>query len=307
MIVLRCYNTGMFHLKGHRFGLPLIARLGVLNHLGTYGARWNSHPAPELHYVLKGESAWEVKGRKEPLRLSGGLFSVIPANIRHRAFDDRGAPAVRLGITLADRSYLSADGNLIAPEDIETLYSQLSAASGIVFRMPPKLMTRVRELAESVSANALSTPLNRLHLRVLAMSVLDETLQTLQQKRQPILSQDNVISSICSWIEKHCTDPTLSPEKLVTLSGYGRSRFFDLFLRETGMTPRDYIVRMRLSCAQRRMKGTKDTLSNIALDCGFASTAAFSSVFRRHTGISPNRWRNLNDSSCPSGASAPPP
>lgn len=41
----------------------------------------------------------------------------------------------------------------------------------------------------------------------------------------------------------------ISAPQLVKLSGYGRSRFFSLFLADTGMTPNDYLVRVRIEKA----------------------------------------------------------
>ena len=41
----------------------------------------------------------------------------------------------------------------------------------------------------------------------------------------------------------------ISAPQLVKLSGYGRSRFFSLFLADTGMTPNDCLVRVRIEKA----------------------------------------------------------
>ena len=75
------------HLKGVRFGFPLMKRIGLLKHHETYRVAWNRHPGVEIHYVLKGDIAWELKGRDRPLAISGGFFGIVPANARHRALE----------------------------------------------------------------------------------------------------------------------------------------------------------------------------------------------------------------------------
>jgi len=224
----------MYHLKGIRFGFPAIRRLGVISRLGIYPVRWNAHQAPELHFILKGQSAWEIEGDETPLRLNGGMFTVISAGVRHRAINDHGTPAIRLGITLEELGTLtdSLPGNAFLPEDLASLYRILNAQSGVARRMPPQLETHVREFLKSLEQPSLSSAAERLHLRILAASILDAAARALLQDEQTNISREKVIETICGWIDAHCTDPDLRPERLVTLSGYGRSRFFTLFFKD---------------------------------------------------------------------------
>ena len=39
------------HLKGVRFGLPLMKRLGLLKHHETYRVSWNRHPGVETSVI----------------------------------------------------------------------------------------------------------------------------------------------------------------------------------------------------------------------------------------------------------------
>ena len=285
----------MYHLKGIRFGFPAIKRLGVLNRLAAYTVRWSTHQAPELHFVLKGQSAWETEGAEKPLRLNGGTFAVIATGTRHRAFNDFGTPAIRLGITLEQLNALSGEtvGNAFLSEDLASLYRLLDDRAGVVRRMPSQLDSRVREFFKFVTHASLESATDRLHLRVLAASILDECGRALLRNDQQLLSRDNIVDTICQWIDGHCMNQKLNLGQLVSLSGYGRSRFFALFFKETGMTPRDYIIRARIAKAKRRLK-TNASVTSIAYECGFPSSSAFSTAFRRHTGCSPKKWRQAN-------------
>jgi AraC-like DNA-binding protein len=64
------------------------------------------------------------------------------------------------------------------------------------------------------------------------------------------------------------------------------------FRRHYGSTIGDYIRRLRLEDACRRLTSTDEPLVMIALACGFAGQAHFSSAFKRAKGLSPRQYRD---------------
>ena len=104
----------------------------------------------------------------------------------------------------------------------------------------------------------------------------------------------DVIPQIRKWIDAHYAEKITVP-RLVKLSGYGRSRFFSLFIADTGMTPNDYLVRIRVEKSKKML--SKPTLNGSMLDlavaCGFTSAAVFSTTFRKHVGMSPRDFRAI--------------
>jgi AraC-like DNA-binding protein len=62
------------------------------------------------------------------------------------------------------------------------------------------------------------------------------------------------------------------------------------FEKETGMALREWRRRLRLFRAIEWLAGGKPVTS-IALDLGYASTSAFSFMFREATGLSPSEWQ----------------
>lgn len=279
------------HLKGVRFGLPLMKRLGLLKHRETYRVSWNRHPGVEIHYVLKGDIAWELHGEPKPLAVSGGYFGIIPANARHRALDNKGTPAIRLGAIFEKPLSEHTKGTPFSPDDLKRIFRRFRANGGCVRRFSPRLSATVRDLADAMTLEAAQDPDGQLRLRALTAALIHETYVTLGEP-EALAEGHDVAPKIRKWIDAHCTEKITVP-KLVRLSGYGRSRFFSLFLADTGMTPNDYLVRARIELAKRKLtkKRLDGSMLDLALSCGFNSASAFSSTFRKHVGTSPRAFR----------------
>ncbi len=72
------------------------------------------------------------------------------------------------------------------------------------------------------------------------------------------------------------------------LSPSSVSRFFK---KHTGLYFADYLKQLRVKKAAERMLKTGDSITRIALDCGFASPSAFNHCFRELYGMAPGTWR----------------
>jgi AraC family transcriptional regulator len=93
---------------------------------------------------------------------------------------------------------------------------------------------------------------------------------------------------IAAHVAAHIDQP-LNVSTLAVLAQFCRS-----FKVSFGQTPSAYVLQKRIDHAKRLMFQTRLPLAQIALACGFADQAHFSTRFRGLTGESPNRWRRLN-------------
>jgi len=88
------------------------------------------------------------------------------------------------------------------------------------------------------------------------------------------------------YLRQHLGDAVHMAD-LVRHIGLGRSRLFDLFKAVTGLTPNDYLLRLRVGRAKELLLEPDLSLTNIAMACGFSSSQYFSKVFRKYTGQTP--------------------
>ena len=68
---------------------------------------------------------------------------------------------------------------------------------------------------------------------------------------------------------------------------YFRRLFHDLY----GVSPKQYILSVRLRWAKTMLKSTGDSVTEIAKSCGFDNVYYFSRAFRIHEGVSPSEYR----------------
>lgn len=72
--------------------------------------------------------------------------------------------------------------------------------------------------------------------------------------------------------------------------GLSPSHFSRAFRAETGVSPYAFVVQARVERVKARLLDSRRALSEIALDCGFATQAHMTETFRRATGLPPMRW-----------------
>jgi PAS domain S-box-containing protein len=62
--------------------------------------------------------------------------------------------------------------------------------------------------------------------------------------------------------------------------------------RVFGLTPTQFIARIRIAAASRLLRETEHTVAEIAVKCGFYDHSAFARAFRNATGVTPTRFRS---------------
>jgi AraC family transcriptional regulator of arabinose operon len=66
---------------------------------------------------------------------------------------------------------------------------------------------------------------------------------------------------------------------------------YNLFVKQEGVSPKQYLTALRLSNAKRLLRETGHSISEIAVSVGFPDVLSFSRFFARHTGSSPTAFR----------------
>jgi AraC family transcriptional regulator len=86
-------------------------------------------------------------------------------------------------------------------------------------------------------------------------------------------------------------DRDLSLADLAGVAGMDLFHFVRTFKATTGQPPHRYVVQARIARAQALLGDGNLTISEVAMQTGFATPSHFSATFRRVTGSTPRGWR----------------
>lgn len=110
------------------------------------------------------------------------------------------------------------------------------------------------------------------------------------------------IHSAQDYIEQHLTEP-LTLEEIAKAACFSAFHFHRLYSALTGETLYQFISRIRLEKAAHFLVSQPDrSITAVAIDCGFSSSATFARAFRAAYGLSASDYRRLKFQSVPAAA-----
>jgi transcriptional regulator GlxA family with amidase domain len=101
---------------------------------------------------------------------------------------------------------------------------------------------------------------------------------------------DASITDAQAWLAQHFA--VASPvEEMVRRSGLAERTFKRRFTEATGFSPIDYVQRLRIEDAKRRLERTDASADEISWKVGYEDAAFFRRLFKRVTGMTPGAYR----------------
>lgn len=105
------------------------------------------------------------------------------------------------------------------------------------------------------------------------------------------VSDDYSVARAQHYMEQHYAE-NITVSRLAELGYVSPSSLNRRFKKETGMTPIEYLIEIRIKMAKTLLKRKNISITDIAMRCGFGSSAHFSSCFQSRTGVTPTDYRN---------------
>lgn len=81
-------------------------------------------------------------------------------------------------------------------------------------------------------------------------------------------------------------------EELASIACLSRFHFIRSFRAETGLTPYQYLLRLRIEEAKDRLSRSSDSVSHISAELGFSSPSQFYRSFQKLAGTTPQAYRS---------------
>jgi AraC-like DNA-binding protein len=122
------------------------------------------------------------------------------------------------------------------------------------------------------------------------LNLCGECLEPLSNRRVSPLAKWRLKRTI-EFIEANLDD-TITLADLARAAGLTRMHFAAQFRLATGLRPHDYVLWHRVEKAKKLLRTSDSPIVQVALATGFHAQPHFTQVFKRFTGLPPNRWRS---------------
>lgn len=106
--------------------------------------------------------------------------------------------------------------------------------------------------------------------------------------------KDRLLTMV-AFIQEHYREKLLL-DQIAASAAISSRECLRCFRNTIGQTPTDYLISCRVEAAKKLLCSTNMSITQVAMDCGFHSSAYFSKVFRAHTAKTPQEYRRLNNS-----------
>jgi AraC-like DNA-binding protein len=277
--------------------LPFVKKLGIESSRRAMNLPWHKNDGFELTFAFHGEYIWEIRdeARIDKLYLTGGTLGLTPPNVYHRGYDSLIGPGELLFIVFdfgVDGAEACTGMRSQDLAEFNQLWKDIDTGTAFI---DPSTRSYCHELAfllKDIRENQ-SNLLRKYEMRTLILQVLIGALICFQNPRKQ--SESSPIQVACRYMEDHICD-NLKMEEIASSAGLGKTRFYELFSKEKGVSPGEYYSQIRCRKACTLLRETRKSMTEIAFECCYSSSQYFSSCMRKFTGCSPSEYRQKQKS-----------
>jgi len=279
-----------YTFEGADISLPLIYSGGFHNY--NYSMELGKHiheTGSEVTYVMKGFAEWQLDSGPK-LEQSGGTLAIVPRGIRHRGAEGVITPCWLFWYLLDLRDQETARKNTpFSPAEMKLIFETFSVKSGRVVPALPGLEGHFARLLELLRRETGSF-WHAAEMRLVLCQIILDTAKSLAGST--MLSDDSLAMRAREYMKKNISSAILVDD-IAAACGLSESQFARRFKKTAGVTPADYLQRLRIEEACRILRGTKSNITEVAFQLGFSSSQYFSTVFKRYTGMTPYNYKKM--------------
>ncbi len=275
--------------------MPLVREWGWSARREAGWLREHVNRGYEVTFATEGEFTWEIVSGPR-LRLTGGHVCLTQPDLAHCGAQELMTPGTLFYLVVAPRARGARRHTPFEPDQLARIDRALSQAGNAVTRADPylpALFESLRRAFADLDARRDETLLLP-WTRALVCQIL---LATVRSFRAPAPEPSSPpVRRAIRFLEAHLAEE-LPMARLAAEAGLNRSRFYETFRQETGLTPADFLQRRRCARAAQLLRETDQPVTAIALDCGFRTSQYFARCFRKYAGLAPSAFRSRSRAS----------
>ena len=138
-----------------------------------------------------------------------------------------------------------------------------------------------------------ATPMNELEESYIMQAAFYQIIALHMSEKNELSVDITVPQKVRSFIEINYHQQ-IKIEDIAKENNYTRNHLYKLFKKEYGISPQEYLLKLRIENAKLLLRdNTKSiSVSDVAHAVGFTDCLYFSRLFRKRTGISPTEFKN---------------
>lgn len=263
-------KSKMFFYSAHQnrdiFFYPLSAGHFYCN--SDYKVQRDNFDSILITHIIRGSFSFLLNGQE--LTVKAGETAVIDCFKAHTYYTNNSFEAYWLHIS---------------GSSTKLLFTELAGRFGSIISFDNEIERQIKDIYnliknnENISESNMSLKIYRLIIslfnanenNVCINPVIQEAISYMNQNYQNRLTVEHIAAHI-----------NMSP-----------SQFSRQFKKQTGTSPYDYLLGIRLTKAKELLKNTSLPISEISYQTGFANESNFIYFFKKHEEISPLKFRNI--------------
>ncbi|MDA3926971.1 MAG: AraC family transcriptional regulator [Kiritimatiellae bacterium] len=248
----------------------------------------------EVFYVSEGRLKWRVDDKVEEVP-PGSVFFTLPWQVHGSAYVHEPGNLVHFVQFRLDKIYRQPIDKFkfhpwfgISNETALILSTTLSSATQHTWHASEQLRWAIHTLVEKLEADA-----EELFIRGLFRCMLSELHETVSGNRNipPLLnSTERRVQKFLDRMKAEVEQPwTLS--EMAGNCKLARSHFASIVKKLTGDSPLAYLRRLRVLHAEKLLRDTDLSVTEIGHACGFATSQHYARVFKHYTNCTATLFR----------------
>lgn len=296
--VLKLKGSIYFHTDFHRpWGIKVPASSKVIR----------------FHMAMRGECWFRIDGVETPIFMSTNDLIVIPHGVSHEIVDNENGNAIAIDDlvnttgSLENGTLRSGDGRDSRPCQLICGHFEFEeGASHPLLSALPEYMhfkntqdvhshwfeTAMRFMSSEILSSQAGTDAI---VHRLAEIIFIHAIRNYVGERGDDAGFIAAVldANLARCLSKIHSEPAQkwTVASLASTAGMSRTIFAERFKSLIGMTPMEYVTRWRMQQARRQLIKSDMTLSDIVIESGYGSEAAFTRAFKRYFDLTPGQMR----------------
>ena len=187
-------------------------------------------------------------------------------------------------------------------KDIETLLNAIAPLIVITPESFPSTHGKIRELLIEIkneylsSSSSFSEAIIYSHLlEIIALIGRNYTRKSETRAVHVMIKQEEYMKKfieICNYIDEHCSED-LNLDDIANMSGFSKFYFSRMFRQFTNVSFYKYVNMKRIAKASELLTEPQNSITDVAINCGFSSLSSFIRMFKIIKGCTPTEFRNM--------------